>query len=60
MAQIDFALSGGETVYLLHPLTCAAHAWIADHLPADFLRFGDAIAIEWRYIRAAVGGLRAR
>jgi len=29
------ALSGHGTLYLLHPLTPAAHAWVAEHLPAD-------------------------
>ena len=56
MARIDFEISGGGTVYLLHPLTRAAHAWIADHLPADAMRLGDAVAVEWRYIGDIVGG----
>jgi hypothetical protein len=56
MARIDFEISGGGTVYLLHPLTRAAHAWIAEHLPADVICLGDAVAIEWRYICDIVGG----
>jgi hypothetical protein len=56
MSRIDFEISGGGTIYLLHPLTRAAHTWIAEHLPVDALRFGDAVAIEWRYIGAVVGG----
>ena len=56
MARIDFEISGGGTVYLLHPLTRAARAWIAQHLPADALRLGNAVAVEWRYIGDIVGG----
>jgi hypothetical protein len=56
MARVDFEISGGGTVYLLHPLTRAAHSWIAEHLPADAMRLGDAVAVEWRYIGEAVGG----
>jgi hypothetical protein len=56
MARIDLEISGGGTVYLLHPLTPAAHAWIAEHLPADALRLGDAVAVEWRSTGGVVGG----
>ncbi len=56
MASVDFEISGGGTVYLLRPLTGAAHAWIAEHLPTDALRLGDAVAVEWRYIGDVVGG----
>jgi hypothetical protein len=54
--RIDFEISGGGTVYLLRPLTHAAHAWIAEHLPADAIHLGDAVAAEWRYIGDIVGG----
>jgi len=65
MARVNFEISGGGTVYLLHPLTHAAHAWIPEHLPADALHLGDAVAIERRYIGeiasgAIDGGLVAR
>ena len=56
MARIDFEISGGGTVFLLHPLTHAAHTWTAEHLPTDALRRGDAVAVEWRYIGDVVGG----
>ena len=54
--RIDFEISGGGSVYLLHPLTPAARDWIAEHLPADAMRLGDAVAVEWRYIGDIVGG----
>jgi hypothetical protein len=47
---------GGGTVYLLHPLTRPAHDWIAEHLPSDAMRLGDAVAVEWRHIGEVVGG----
>jgi hypothetical protein len=56
MVRIDFEISGGGTVYLLHPLTPAAHGWIAEHMPADALRLGEAVAIEWRYIGEIASG----
>jgi hypothetical protein len=56
MARIDFEIAGSGTVYLLHPLTRAAHTWIAEHLPANAMRLGAAVVIEWRYIGDIVGG----
>jgi hypothetical protein len=56
MACFDFEIFGGRTVYLLNPLTPVAYDWFAEHLPADALRLGDAVALEWRYIGYVVGG----
>jgi hypothetical protein len=65
MAQIDFEIFGGGTVYLLHPLTHEAHDLVAEHLRADILPLRDAVAVEWRYLGNVVGsviadGLRVR
>jgi len=46
------------TVYLLHPLTNAAYEWVAEHLPEDAQRLGDAIAVEHCYIGDIVDGAR--
>lgn len=57
----DFFVTGEgpfTTVYLLHPLTDAAHEWVAEHLPEDAQRLGNAIAVEHRYIRDIVDGAR--
>ncbi len=57
----DFFLTGEgpfTTVYLLHPLTDAACEWVADHLPEEAQRLGNAIAVEHRYIRDIVDGAR--
>ena len=47
----DFSITGGGTVYLLHPLTPKASAWLALHCPPDgeHQYFGNALAIEHRY-----------
>ena len=55
----DFELSGGGTVYLLHPRTRAARTWVAEHLPADATWFGGAIVVEHRYIGDIAEGARA-
>ena len=55
MARIDLESAGGGIVYLLDPLTSAAHDWIAEYLPADAMLLVAAVAVAWRYI--AVGGV---
>ena len=54
--QPDFDLSGHGTLYLLRPLTRAAHAWVADHLPADATWWCGAVVVEHRYIGPLIGG----
>ena len=54
--HVDFEISGGRTVYLLHPLTREARAWVDEHLPADATWFGSAVVVEHRYIGDIVGG----
>lgn len=57
----DFLVTGegsGTTVFLLHPRTDAAREWVADHLPEDAQRLGNAIAVEHRYIGDIVDGAR--
>lgn len=61
----DFAMTGGGTVYLFHPLTQNAKDWLHHHCPAgsDHAYHGDALAVENRFvstivIQAAMGGLQ--
>jgi len=54
----DFLVSNHGSIFLLQPLTGAAHDWSADNLPADALRFGAAIAVEHRYIGDIVAGIQ--
>jgi len=53
----DFEVSGGGTIYLLHPLTEAAAHWIATHIPEDAPMLGDAVAVEHRFIGTIVEGI---
>lgn len=48
----DFFLTGGGTVYLFHPLTSKAKAWLALHCPRDgeHQYLGNALAVEHRYV----------
>ena len=52
----DFELSSHGTLYLLLPLTRAAHSWVEEYLPADATWFGGAVVVEHRYIGPIVGG----
>ena len=54
----DFSLSGGGTVYLLHPHNPDAAAWIENYLPEDAMRLGGGVAIEWRYVDDIVDGIK--
>ncbi len=54
--RIDFELSGGGTIYLLHPRTRAARTWVAEHLPADATWCCGAVVVEHRHIGPIIGG----
>ena len=54
--RVDFELSGGGTVYLLRPVSRAAHNWVEDHLPDDATWFGGAVVVEHRHIGPIIGG----
>jgi hypothetical protein len=55
----DFTVQNEGTIYLLRPNTPAAQSWIAENLPPDRMTFGDAIAVEHRYICDIIDGIRA-
>jgi hypothetical protein len=54
--RIDFEVSRHGTVYLLRPITGAAHAWVDGRLPADAIRSGSAFAIDQRCIGVIIPG----
>jgi hypothetical protein len=54
--RVDFELSGDGTVYLLQPVSRAAHNWVEEHLPTDATWFGGAIVVEHRFIGPIVSG----
>lgn len=54
---MDFTIENCASVILLRPLTPAAKQWLTDHMPDDAQYFGDAVAIEPRYLEDVVDGL---
>jgi hypothetical protein len=55
----DFAVVNHGTLYVLHPLTPAARAWINQNIDSSALRFGpNGIAIEHRYIADIMDGMK--
>ena len=53
---VDFELSGGGTVYLLRPVSRAAHNCVENHLPDDATWLGGAVVVEHRYIGPIISG----
>lgn len=55
--QVDFVASDHGSIVTLRPLTDAARAWIADHLPDDAPRLGNAVGIEPRHVQPILEGI---
>lgn len=53
----DFHLIDHGSIALLDPLSDDARAWCARHLPDDATRWGDAYAVERRYLHGVVEGI---
>lgn len=58
-ARPDFYVQNEGTIFLFHPKTEAAKEWISEHIPEDAQRWGDAVAVEHRYIADIVEGIQA-
>jgi hypothetical protein len=57
--ESDFTLANHGSLLILTACTEAAHAWVADHLPADRLTWArHGTVIEPRYVRDIVDGIR--
>ena len=54
----DFSVQSEGTIFLLCPLTNAAQQWIDENLSPDHMTFGDAVAVEHRYIADIVRDIR--
>jgi hypothetical protein len=54
----DFRCENHDSLFLLFPLTESAQCWIEDHLQSDAQWFGNAVAIEHRYIWAILEGIQ--
>jgi hypothetical protein len=46
----DLLVQGEGTVYLIHAVSPAGHAWIENHIASDAPSLGDAVAVEHRFI----------
>lgn len=55
----DFSVQNECTIFLLRPLSQAAQTWIDENLSPDRTTFGDAVAVEHRYIADIIDGIRA-
>jgi hypothetical protein len=53
----DFSVQNEGTIFLLHPLTCAAKDWIHQNLSPDRLTFGEAVVVEHRFICDILNGI---
>jgi len=56
---MDFSVSNHGSIFLLEPHTHAAFDWVAEHLPAEALTFGDAVVVEHHFISDIVTGIQA-
>jgi hypothetical protein len=54
----DFRCENHGSLFLLFPLSHSAQSWIEEHLPSDAQWFGNAVAIEHRYIWAILEGIQ--
>lgn len=53
---VDFELEHHGSTVLMRPHTDRARDWIAEYIPEDAPRMGEAVAIEPRYVDAIARG----
>lgn len=56
--QPDVAVHNEGTLFLFRTLTDRARNWIAAHVQADALWFGDALVVEHRFAADLAQGMR--
>ena len=57
-AEQDASVEHHGTIYLVHPLTEPALAWLTEHVSEDSQWFGNALAVEHRFVADLVAGMR--
>jgi hypothetical protein len=57
-AGLDFCCENHGSICLLYPLSKSARSWIKDNLPSDAQWFGNAVAVEYRFIWAILEGIQ--
>ena len=58
MPDFTFHQEHMSNVCLLTPVSEAASDWVAEYLPEDATRFGEAVAIESRYAGDILEGIQ--
>ncbi len=53
----DITIQNEGSIFLVHPHTDDANAWIDEHIPKDAQFHGDAVVVEHRYIEDIVNGM---
>jgi hypothetical protein len=56
-AVADFTAAHHGSLFLLHPLTPAATAWVDAHLPEDRMTWAGGVVVEPRYLDDIVNGI---
>ena len=54
----DFIVENHGSIFLLRPVSPAASEWVSERIPEDAQWFGDAVAVEHRYIGDIVDGIQ--
>jgi hypothetical protein len=57
--EADFRCENHGSVFLLYPLSQSARSWIEENLPSDVQWFGNAVAIEHKYIWTILEGIQS-
>lgn len=52
----DLCIENHGSIFLLRAESDLGHDWIAEHIPADAMTWGGAIAVEHRFIGAIAEG----
>ena len=58
MSDFTFYQERMSNVCLLTPVSEAASNWVAEYLPEDITWFGEAVAIEARYVGDILEGIQ--
>ena len=56
--MFDFHVNDAGSLVMLEPVTDDAKAWCARHLPEDAPTWGNAYAVEFRYIEDILDGIK--
>lgn len=56
--QSDFVCENHGSIFLLRPISPAAFEWIESHLCSDRQVFGNAVAIETRFVWPIILGIQ--